>query len=165
MEKLSRHFENNLIIPAFVEDIFVYADDHKYFSSHMNKSSWMMGGGRMETQVDEANGQAVGSHINMRGKVFGIKLSLDEVVTKRRPPFYKEWETVGNPKLLIIGNYRMSFEIKSQNNGSNFKVSIDYELPKSFGGSLLGSIFSSMYAKWCVQQMLTGAQRYFKKDS
>ncbi len=163
MEELSRHYQNSLVIPASAEDIFAYADNHQNFSSHMNKSSWMMGGSRMETRVDDGQGQAVGSHIYMDGKVFGIKLSLDEVVTKREPPRYKEWQTVGNPKLLIIGHYRMSFEISSDGNTSKFKVSIDYELPKSLGGSLLGSIFGGTYAKWCVQQMLTGTQSHFSK--
>ena len=165
MQELPRHYEDSLIIPVSAEDVFAYADDFKNFSSHMNKSSWMMGGGRMETKVDEANGKAVGSHVSMSGKVFGIELYLDEQVTKREVPHYKEWQTAGNPKLLVIGHYRMSFEINPKNNGSNLKVSIDYDLPKSLGGSLLGSIFGGMYAKWCVQQMVNGTKEHFSKIS
>lgn len=39
------------------------------------------GGGKMETWVDKGKGQKVGSHIKMSGKVFGINLFLDEVIT------------------------------------------------------------------------------------
>lgn len=40
-----RHDEESLLISASPEDVFAYVDDHKRFSSHMNQSSWMMGGG------------------------------------------------------------------------------------------------------------------------
>ena len=43
----------------------------------------------------------------MNGRILGLKLSLDEVVTERDPPARKVWETVGVPRLLVIGPYRM----------------------------------------------------------
>src|SRR3972149_11669376 len=103
-EKL-RHYENSTFISASAEEIFAYIDDHKRFSSHMGQSSWMMGGGKMEVTVDEGHGQKVGSHIRLSGKAFGIKLFLDEIVTWHEPPFVKMWKTVGNLKLLVIGQY------------------------------------------------------------
>lgn len=153
------HYEESSIIHAKAEDIFAYIDDHKRFSSHMNQSSWMMGGGKMDTWVDENKGQKVGSHIRLDGLVFGICLSLDEVVTAHQSPYLKAWKTVGNPKLLIIGHYQMKVEIKPQKNNSLITVSIDYELPKT--NVWLGKLFSGRYAKWCVQQMLNGVSKYF----
>ena len=156
------HYEENSIISAKTEDIFAYIDDHKRFSSHMNRSSWMMGGGKMNTWVDKKKGREVGSHIRLDGLVFGIRLSLDEVVTEHQPPYLKAWKTVGNPKLLIIGHYQMKVKIKPQKNTSLMLVSIDYELPKT--NIWLGKLFSGRYAKWCVQQMLKGTSNYFTNN-
>ena len=154
-----QHFEKNIIIPATPEMIFQNVDDHSRFSSHMNKSSWMMGGGKMDVSVDVGHGQKVGSHIRLSGKAFGIKLYLDEVITHYEPPFTKTWETVGIPKLLIIGSYRMSISIKPQNNQSLLNISIDYDLPKT--NVWFGRLFSGIYARWCVKQMISGVHDYF----
>ncbi len=113
----------------------------------------------MNTYVDELKGKAVGSHIKMNGIVFGIYVSLDEVVTEHVRPSLKVWKTVGTPKLLIIGQYQMKVEIEPDGLGSNLTISIDYELPRSF--VWLGKLLSGRYAKWCVQRMLYGTQKYF----
>lgn len=159
MNKTTRHYEESSIIPATAEKIFAYIDDHTRFSSHMNKSSLMMGGGKMETKVDGGKGQQVGSHILLSGTAFGIKIFLDEVVTSRKPPFIKTWETVGTPKLLIIGSYGMGIEIKPQNTKSVLRVFIDYNLPAT--NTWLGRIFSEVYAKWCVRKMIKGTHNEF----
>jgi hypothetical protein len=69
----------------------------------MSKSSWKMGGGRMEMVFDDKQGRVVGSRIRLAGRVFGISLFVDEIVTERDPPYRKIWETLGTPKLLVIG--------------------------------------------------------------
>lgn len=155
-----RHYEENIVIAAPPKEIFGFIDDHARFSSHMNQSSWMMGGGRMETAVDEGRGYRIGSHIRMSGKAFGIPLSLDEVIIKYEPPYAKEWETVGSPKLIVVGYYKMFVGIKERDGKSLLRVSIDYELPQT--NAWLGKLFGSMYAKWCVQQMINGVKNNFK---
>lgn len=104
-----RHYEESSPIPASMEQVFEYVDDHARLSSHMCQSSWMMGGGRMDIQADAGRGQVVGSHIRLSGKILGIQLYLDEVVTQHEPPYRKAWQTVGTPKLLVIGHYRNGF--------------------------------------------------------
>lgn len=163
MSKEVRHYASNAPIAASMEQVFSFADNHENFSSHMNKSSWMMGGGKMETTFDDGHGQKVGSHIKMTGNVLGIELSLDEVVTIHEPPIQKAWQTVGTPKLLVIGDYKMGFEITPENRDSNLKVYIDYELPKSPPSRWLGHLFGGMYAKWCVKQMVSGVKVHFEK--
>ena len=159
MNNLLRHYEDSVIISTSPEKLFAYVDDHTRFSSHMRESSWMMGGGKMEVLVDEGHGQKVGSHIHLSGKAFGIKLFLDEVVTRHDPPFIKTWETVGSPKLLVVGYYQMSIKITPKDASSLLRVSIDYDLPAT--NFWLGKLFGGMYAKWCVQQMINGARNYF----
>lgn len=158
-----RHYEEKSIVPATAEKVFAYIDDHTRFSSHMNKSSWMMGGGKMETKVDEGKGQKIGSHILLSGTAFGIKIFLDEVVTSHQPPLIKTWETVGVPKLLIVGSYGMGIEIKSLNDQSQLRVYIDYDLPPT--NTWLGRLFSGIYAKWCVRQMIKGTREEFVSHS
>lgn len=159
MNKETRHYEISSSISASPKELFAYIDDHKRFSSHMNKSSWMMGGGRMDVSIDSGRGQKVGSHIRMSGKAFGIGLFLDEVVTRYEPPHIKAWETVGAPKLLVIGHYIMGIEIKPRDTSSLLRVCIDYNLPEK--NAWLGRLFSTAYAKWCVQQMIDGARNQF----
>jgi len=157
----SKHHEASVFIGTSAMKIFDYVDDHSRFSSHMNESSWMMGGGRMNIELDEGRGQTVGSHIRLSGKVFGIKIFLDEVVTRREPPYLKIWETVGVPKLLVVGDYQMGLEISDENGGSRLRVFIDYELPVGGITRCLGYLFGRIYAKWCVQQMIQGVRKQF----
>lgn len=161
LSSTARHYKESTAIPASAERVFDFVDDHSRFSSHMSQPSWMMGGGRMDVQIDADGGQAVGSHIRLSGNVLGIHLFLDEVVTQHEPPYRKVWETVGALRLLVIGHYRMGLEITPQNGGSSLKVSIHYELPASPGTRWLGYLFGGMYAKWCVRQMLQGVREYF----
>ena len=55
-----------VFVPASPPQVFALADDHSRLSSHMNESSWMMGGGRMSVEADEGNGQAVGLRHSLR---------------------------------------------------------------------------------------------------
>jgi hypothetical protein len=99
--RMSHHFESAGFVPASIDAVFGYVDDHERLSSHMSQSSWMMGGGRMDLQLDEGRGQRLGSRIQMSGRAFGVAVSLDEVVSEYDPPRHKAWETVGEPRLLI----------------------------------------------------------------
>jgi hypothetical protein len=45
----------------------------------------------------------------MSGRVAGLALLVEEVVTERNPPYLKVWETRGHPRLLVIGDYRLDF--------------------------------------------------------
>jgi hypothetical protein len=92
-KKLPSHCESAAIVPASVERVFAHLDDPKRLASHMSESSWKMGGGRMNIEVDENLGQTIGSRIRLAGKVLGIELSVDETVTERTPPHHKVWET------------------------------------------------------------------------
>lgn len=79
----------------------------------------------MEIALDENRGKSIGSHIRLAGRILGIPLAVEEVVTERNPPCSKLWKTVGSPRLLVIGSYRMGFEITSKGNASLLRVVID----------------------------------------
>ena len=158
-----RHRESAALIDASPPEVFAFVDDHARFSLHMSKSSWMMGGGRMSIDLDATKGQALGSHIRLNGTVLGIRLCLDEVVTRRSPPTDKVWETVGAPRLLVIGSYTMGIQITPENGGARLRVFLDYDLPTGWATRWLGFLFGGLYARWCVQQMLTGASKHFNR--
>jgi hypothetical protein len=162
---LPHHHESSAFVSACPERVFALVDDHERLSSHMNQSSWRMAGARMTTTLDERRGQSVGSHILMSARVLGFDLSLDEVVTEREPPTRKTWETVGSPKLLVIGPYRMGLDVTPNEKGSRLRVFIDYALPSTWPERWLGRVFSGYYAHWCTQRMVSDAVAQFESTA
>ena len=55
----------------------------------------------------------------------------------------------------------MGFELTRQGNSSQVRVFIDYRLPINAPGSWLGHWLGAVYARWCTQQMVSGAARHF----
>jgi hypothetical protein len=161
LSPLPHHDESSAWVSASPERVFAHIDDHERLSSHMSQPSWRMGGGHMETILDEHRGKTVGSHIRVNGLVFGLELSLDEVVIEREPPTRKVWGTVGSPRLLVIGSYRMGFELTLRGSGSHLRVFIDYALPHQWPERWLGRAFGGYYAHWCTQRMVNDAVRQF----
>src|SRR5262245_52776085 len=161
MSALPHHYETSVLVRAPVERVFAYVDDPTRLSSHMSKSSWMMGGSRMRIELDDARGQRVGSRIRMSGRIFGLRFSLEEVVTEYDFPHRKVWETTGTPNLLVIGHYRMGFKIGSRDIDSLLRVYIDYSLPHGALTRWLGYLLGPVYARWCTQQMAKDTVKHF----
>ncbi len=115
----------------------------------------------MEIELDEGRGQKLGSRIRLSGRVFGVELSVEERVVERDPPRRKVWETTGEPKLLVIGHYRMGFDLLPQGNASMLRVFIEYALPQKGLARWLGRLFGRHYASWCTQQMVDDAVKHF----
>ena len=163
------HAESQGQVQAPAGPVFEHLDDHTRLSAHMNQRSWRMGWSRMKLSLDEQAGRATGGRMHLEGRVLGVRLSLEEVVTEHRPPTRKVWMTVGAPRLLVIGAYRMGFVLVpagagAQGAGSEhvtLTVFIDYALPAQGLSRLLGRIFGRWYARWCTQRMLTDAQAAF----
>lgn len=149
-------------IQASVDKVFAYIDDHTRLSAHMSKPSWKTGWSRINTELDESRGHTVGSRIRLAGRILGIRISVEELVTERVPPHHKVWKTTGVPKLLVIGPYRMGFELSRQGKGSMLRVFIDYALPEKAPQRWLGCLFSRSYAKWCTQQMIKDTAKHFE---
>ena len=141
--------------------IFAYLDDPKALAAHMSESSTMMLGSRMSINVDADDGRVVGSKIRMQGRLMGIPLSLEEVITERQVPSRKVWQTIGTPNLLVMAHYRMGFDLTSSGESSMLRVFIDYSLPTTAPGSWLGRLLGGVYARWCTRQMADDAARHF----
>jgi hypothetical protein len=167
----SRHAESSAMLAGPPERLFTRLDDHSRLASHMNRRSWRTGWGRMELQMDETAGKAIGAHLRLNGRVLGLRLEVDEVVREREPPCRKVWETVGDTRLLVIGPYRMGFEIRperqlgvaassvEERSGMvHVRIFIDYELPAGRLGRMLGRLLGGFYARWCTKRMLADAR-------
>ena len=154
------HAESSALTKAPVDQVFSYLDDPKALAVHMGESSMMMGS-RMSIDVDAEGGRIIGSKIRMRGSMMGIPLSLEEMVTQRKVPHEKVWETIGTPNLLVMAHYRMGFELTPRGDSSLVRVYIDYSLPTRVPTSWLGRLFGGVYARWCTKQMADDAARHF----
>jgi hypothetical protein len=157
------HFESNIDVNAAADDIFSLLDDHSRLSAHMTKRSWMMAGSVMMLEFDKSNGRAVGAFIRLTGRVLGVPLSVEEVVTERNPPQRKVWNTIGKPQLVVIGAYRMGYEITAKSPSSHLRVFIDYALPDGPISYWFGRVFGSFYARWCTRRMVNDAAARFQK--
>jgi len=162
----AHRFESKVDVEATPEALFAEIDDHERLAAHMTQSSMMMGGGSMRYQLDEAGGKAIGSVIRMTGSVLGINLEVEETVTEREPPRRKVWETTGEPRLFIMGRYRMGFDIAPGAGVSQLTVFIEYEDPAP-PWSMLGRLLGPVYARWCTISMAEGARKAFlvRRDS
>jgi hypothetical protein len=155
------HFESDVELNAPADAVFTHLDDHSRLSAHMTKPSWIMVGSSIE--LDTSEGRAVGAIIRLRGRVLGIPLSVEEMVTERRPPLRKVWKTTGRPQLLVIGSYRMGYEITPKAESLQLRVFIDYALPDGPISYWLGRLFGNFYAHWCTQRMANDAATHFQK--
>jgi hypothetical protein len=151
------HHRHEVDLEAGAERVFAYVDDHRRLAGHMEKRSLMMAGATMRVEADALQGQAVGSVIRVTGRVLGMRMLVEEVVTDRVPPLRKTWETRGEPRLLVIGSYRMGFTISRQEFRSRLAVFIDYQLPRRGLPLILGMLFGRSYAAWCTRRMANDA--------
>lgn len=163
------HAESHGQLQAAAGRVFAHLDDHTRLSAHMSRRSWRMGWGRMDLHLDERAGRAVGSRIRLEGRILGLRLALEEVVTEHAPPTRKVWVTIGTPRLLVIGPYRMGFALVPTGAGVSctgadavtLTVFIDYALPDRGLSRLLGRLFGHWYARWCTERMVTDARAAF----
>ena len=151
------HHRSEVDVAVDAQILFAHLDDHRRLAGHMEKPSLMMAGASMRVETDALQGQAIGSLIRITGRVLGVKLMVEEVVTERVSPLCKTWETRGEPRLLVIGSYRMGFIIDPQHDRSHLVVFIDYRLPPHGIARALALRFGRTYAAWCTRRMTTDA--------
>lgn len=155
------HYQCEAFVAATPGALFDRLDDPHRLAGHMSRRSIAMAGAFMTIETDAQQGRALGSVIRMHGRVLGIPLSLEEIVVERRRPSLKAWVTAGQPRLLVIGQYRMGFRISAAAEGSHLTVFIDYRWPTNPWLRLPARLLASSYARWCCRQMVRDAQKRF----
>ena len=154
MPKMSRIIE----IRATPEEVFAYLDDIKNVGMHMASSSMAMLGGKMSLQVISKNKTGRGATYRLRGGVLWMPIDITETVTKWAEGREKEWETVDNPKIIVMSWYRMHFVLKPAQRGTHVDFEIEYGLPTSFFGKMLGKLLARKYADWCLRRATEDAK-------
>jgi hypothetical protein len=157
-----QHHLSEASVAATPELLFAFLDDHARLTRHMERPSLMTAGGVFHVETDDLHGRGVGAEIRMSGAVLGVNLRVKEVVTEYLPPYSKTWETRGEPRLLVIGPYRMGFVISPRDGGSLVKVFIDYRLPEHGCSRLFGRLLGKSYAGWCTRRMTQDAVESFR---
>lgn len=153
-------YADTATIAAPAAALFDYLDDPRRLGAHMSRPSWRMLGATMAYQLDAAGGRAVDSHIRLSGRLLGLRLFVDEVVTIHDVPARKVWRTVGRTRLLVVGDYEMGFEITPSGAASQLRIFISWSLPHG-PAWLLGWLLGGPYARWCVTRMKADAARHF----
>ncbi|AWC23703.1 hypothetical protein ASC75_08055 [Aminobacter sp. DSM 101952] len=162
MGRYAKYAETNGLIEASPTAIYEFLDDQSNLSAHMRQSSGMMLGSSMDIHMEPDQARHVGSRFGFTGRILGIPLSVEEVVTGREPPISKTWETTAEPRLWVIGRYMMGFELApTAEAGTILRVYIRYDLPAGGFTRLLGRVFGGIYAAWCTRQMVVDAQKHF----
>lgn len=160
-DPMQLHAEAECEVRAQPSTVFEHIDRPERLSAHMARRSWQLAGASMAIETDAKGGRAVDSHIRLAGRMLGISLYVEGKVVQREPPKLKAWETVGEPRLLVIGRYRMSVSIEGRPDRSRVRIAIDYALPANAPPRWLGMAFGSMYARWCVRQIAQDLVRQF----
>ncbi len=144
----------NIRIQSSPDIIFAQMDDFSKTGMHMSESSMMMMGSKLKLEQLSINSTGVGAKYRWYGKMMGMTMDFSETVTKWQPSRLKEWETVGEAKIIIMSWYRMWFEISPAENGTTAKLSISYLLPKEWYYKILSFFFANWYCNWCLNNML-----------
>ena len=155
------HEASSALVLAPADRVFACMDDSKALTSHMGESSMMLLGSRMSIDVDANGGRAVGSKIRMHGRMMGIPLSLEKVITERQVPARKIWQTIETPNLVVMAHYCMGFELMPRGDASMVRVFIGYSLPTTAPGSWPDRLLGGDYARWCTKQMAADDVRHF----
>jgi hypothetical protein len=148
-----------VLVNADAQRLFEHLDDPRRLSAHMGKRSAMMAGGTMVLTMDAGGGRCVGSVYRLHGKVLGLELDVSSRLEEREPPLRKTWRTVGEPRLLVIGRYRMGFDITPLERGCRLAVFIEYAWAER--RPWLGRLLAKADAAWCTRRMAFDARAAF----
>ena len=117
----------SILIHSMPDKVFDQMDDFSKTGMHMSESSMMMMGSKLKLAQLSTNATGVGASYRWYGKMMGMIMDFSETVTKWQPSRLKEWETVGEAKIIIMSWYRMWFDISPAENGTNAKISTSYK--------------------------------------
>ncbi len=149
------------LVAAPSERVFAYVDDIQNLARHMSESrSRPLMGSKLRLEIVSAEPTGVGATYRYTGQLLGLELDFSETVTTYVAGREKIWQTIGNPKLLIMHGYEMRVVVEPVTpTTSNLTISIDYELPVSGFWRVAGWLLADLYGRWCLTGMINGSKR------
>ncbi len=159
------HAQKIIEIRASPEKVFAHMDDIANVGWHMEEQRSMpMMGGKLHLQRLSGNATGVGATYRWYGKVLGMTIDFKETVTKWIENREKVWSTIESPKMIIMSKYEMRLHIAPTENGTKVIFEIDYELPRSLFGKILGKLLAKKYANWCLQRACEDTKRILEAE-
>ena len=159
-----KYYSKQLLIPAPQEKVFAFMDKISNAGMHMMKSSGMMMGSKLYLEDLTPDKSGPEKTYRWYGKVMGIKLDFTVKVPRWIEGKEKIWETIGQPKMIILHWYKMHLILTPKTNGTLAQLSIEYTLPVTLFFRLISFLLAPIYARWCVGNMLEDTQEYFEKS-
>ncbi|MGH7333915.1 MAG: hypothetical protein ACREKS_14480 [Candidatus Rokuibacteriota bacterium] len=89
----------------------------------------------------------------MAWEVAGLTLDFTEVVTEWVPGRHKTWETVGNPRIIIMAHYRIRFTLSLLEHGTLLTLELEYDPRQSWWGRVLSWLLADWYGRWCLRRI------------
>lgn len=150
-------YEVEILAPP--EKVFAHMDDINNVGWHMSgESSMPMMGSRLELEAID-DGAGLGATYRWRGSVMGMAIDIKETVTGRIVNKEKIWQTVEKPKMIVMSDYTMRLLLTPTDRGTRVLFEIDYSLPKTPWGWMIGKLLARRYAKWCLRRACEDAKK------
>lgn len=146
-------------IRATPEEVFAYMDDILNVGWHMSGRSMPLMGGRLHLERVSEHSTGMGAPYRWHGKVLGLKVDFAEVVTKRILNKEKVWRTIEGARIIIMSQYEMRLSLSATDTGTLVTFRIDYELPDSFLGKIVGKLLARRYSEWCLRSVCEDAKK------
>ena len=153
----------SIFINVTPEKVFAQMDDFSKTGMHMSENSMMMMGSKLKLEQLSPNATGAGASYRWYGKMLGMKMDFSETVTIWQPPKRKEWEIIGDAKIIIMSWYKMGFEISTDEKGTMTKIGISYLPPKEWYYKILSFFFANWYCNWCLNNMLDDTKKNLEK--
>lgn len=156
---MTKSVKKEIIIKAPVEKVFSLMDDLSKTGMHMSERSVMMMGSKLTLEHLPSPEKGVGAKYRWKGKMMGFRLDFTVEVTKWIENKEKIWQTIGTPRLIILGQYLMRLKTEPQTEGTLASLEIEYTRPPGLFYGLLSLLLARSYANWCVNQMLNDSKK------
>lgn len=160
-----KSLKKEITVRASPEKVFTFMDDLSKTGIHMSQSSMMMMGSKLTLEQLEGPSKGVGATFHWSGKVMGMPIDITETVTKWIENKEKVWETIGSPKIIILGWYRMSLKTENVGESTLASLQIEYTKPNGWFYKILSFFFAGWYSRWCLNNMLTDTRMQLEKSS
>ena len=122
----------------------------------MSENSMMMMGSKLTLEHLSGPERGVGAIFRWLGKIMGMEIDITERITTWIENREKVWETIGQPKIILLGWYRMILKTSAVKEGTLTSLQIDFTPPSGFFYKILYFLFSGWYCNWCLNNMLGG---------
>lgn len=153
----TERYEIEILVPP--EKVFAHMDDIRNVGWHMSEEGSMpMMGSRLSLEVVDGR-KGAGATYRWKGRVMGMTIDILEETTAWTKDREKAWQTRGKPKMIVMSGYTMHFALAPTEKGTKVMFEIDYSLPKTPWGWVIGILLARRYARWCLQRACLDAKK------